>query len=216
MDKLAKKNKKNRKELVSFEKLKAFRKIFSAFFSIVIIFDVFTHIIVRAQTVSESLKDSTEKLAQSKVIEEQIEHFVMMRSQVRECEQTALDVEQFMVDIEQNGFLDSDQKMDLAIELKAMEENAFSLEYNFDEYYADASIQYNSQANSNVSNYFYETAFLKTALERFIRRSEQQLLFGSPDPVARDILQEDYYDVLWQIGHLKEIEQELKIFEKLK
>ena len=208
--------KKKNKEVISFEKLKTFRKIFSAFFSIVIVFDVFTHIVVRSQTVSASLKDTTEKLAISKVIEEQMDHFVRARGVIKESEKTMLAIEDFIATIEAGGFLSNEQKKDLAIELKSVEENIFVLQNVFDEYYNDATVQFHPRANSNISNYIYETSYLKLAMERFSRRVESYVLFSSLNASGKTIILEDFYDIIWQLENLKELEKNLNVFETLK
>jgi hypothetical protein len=208
--------KKKKKEHVSFERLKTFRRVFSAFFSIVVVFDVFTHIVVRSQTVSAALKDSTERLAYSKVIEEQMEHFVRLREVVKDCEKRVWAVDEFIAKIEDKTNLNSEEKKDLAIELKFIEENTFSLNHSFEEYFDDATVQYHPKANSNITNYFYETALLKLAMERFARRAEDHVLFSSLNASGKVIFLEDYYDVICQLDHLAEIEKNLKVFETLK
>ena len=206
---------KKKKDIVSFEKLKTFRKIFSAFFSIVVIVDVFTHIVVRSQTVSAALKDSTERLAYSKVIEEQMEHFVKLRGVVKDCEKRAIAIEEFIEKIENKNFLTADEKNDFSIELKFIEENKFSLDHAFEEYFYDATVQYHPGANTNITNYFYESSLLGLAMGRFSRRAEDHVLFSSLDASGKVIFLEDYYDILWQLDHLKEIEKNLKVFETL-
>ena len=53
-------------------------------------------------------------------------------------------------------------------------------------------------------------------MERFSRRVENYVLFSSLNASGKTIFLEDFYDIIWQLEHLKELEKNLNVFETLK
>ncbi len=208
----SKERKKNNNFIVSFETLAAFRKTFSVVFFTIILLSVSAHIIVKAQSVSKSLENAASSLVHQKVIDEQSEHFSDLRDVVEETKKNVWVIEGYVVEIENGKRLSKKRKAELSTKLKIAEENSFRLSRAFDEYFNDRSIQHYSGSDEKVTNYIYETAFLRIALDRMVRTTEALVLFKTLQYGQRDIFLENFYDVLWQLDHLDELEEELNIF----
>ena len=209
----SKEKKKSNNFIVSLEALAAFRKIFSVVFFTIILLNVSMHIIVKVQSASRSLGNAASFLTHQKVIDEQSEHFSDSRNIVKETKKNIWAIEGYVAKIENGKRLSKKQKAELSTKLKIAEENSFRLSRAFDGYFNDQSIQYYSGSNEKVTNYIFETAFLRIALDRMIRTTEALVLFKTLQYEQRDIFLENFYDVLWQLDHLNELEEELNTFK---
>ncbi|MEA1925955.1 MAG: hypothetical protein U9M90_01775 [Patescibacteria group bacterium] len=204
-----KKKRKSDSFIVSFETLTTFRKFFSVIFFIIVFLNIFAYIIVKAQSASKSLENTASSFMHQKVINEQTKHFSDSRNIVEETRKNVWVIEEYVVEIENGKRLSKKKKAELSTKLKIAEENSFRLSRAFDEYFSDQSIQYYSGSNEKITNYIYETAFLRIALDRMVRTTEALVLFRTLQYEQRDIFLENFYDVLWQLDHLNELKEEL-------
>lgn len=134
---------------------------------------------------------------------EQLEHSKKIEELLRMIESDFFSLHDSLLVLESSDGLDFEQKKELLLKLRAVEETAVLLEDRFSQYFSDNSIQYSPYADGEVTSFVYESRNLAIALERFVRQSEL-ILLGSQGPSEEQakLLLEQYYEISWYLEKL--------------
>ncbi len=188
------------------------KRKFLYLFAVVIIANVVFLVVFKGVDSICGLISASEIYIESKIRNENVDHFVEVRKVISNVEKNLDYIEIELGWPTDDVWLDGEKRLDLLASLRRLDELSYELEWVANGYFTDYSIQYYPIETGNLSSYIYETRYLKKSIDRFVRVAEIAIALDSFDKRQIEVVQVELDEIGEYLKNIDQFEQRLRLF----
>lgn len=180
-------------------------------FTIVVAANVLGIILLGTKSSVSGLVSASGGYLEAKIRKENVNHFVAARKVVKS---TQADIEYIETELgwpSKDVWLAGEKRLELLTKLRRLDETSYELEWVANKYFTDYSIQYYPYSTGNLSSYFYETRYLKKAIDRFVRVAELAIAFDSFDERQIEVVEVELQEIKEYLANIEQFGQDLQL-----
>lgn len=180
-------------------------------FTIVVAANVLGIILFGAKSSVSGLVSASEDYLEAKVRKENVHHFVAVKKVVTNAQANVDYIQSELGWPTEDVWISGEKRLELLEKLRRLDETAYELEWVANKYFTDYSIQYYPNSTGNLSSYFYETRYLKKAIDRFVRVAEFAIAFDSFGQRQIEVIEVELQEIKEYLINMERFEQDLQL-----
>jgi hypothetical protein len=180
-------------------------------FTIIVTANVLGIVLFGAKSSVLGLVSVSGEYLEAKIRNENVNHFVATKKVVKSAQANIEYIETELGWPSNDAWLSGEKRLELLTKLRRLDEVSYELEWVANKYFADHSIQYYPYSTGNLSSYFYETRYLKKAIDRFVRVAEFAIAFDSFGERQVETIEVELQEMKEYLANIEQFEKDLQL-----